>query len=121
MNPTPTRGPEVEKLLHYMVRCGATDLAVEPNRPLVLQVQGAAQEAEIHPLDAVDVTGLVAPLLEGGRAKTLRESGEVTFAHTLAGSGERFLVRISNHRGQPALAVHRLGPTDPRPLVAAGT
>ena len=69
MNPTPTRGPEVEKLIQYMVKRGATDLSVEPNRPLVLQVQGAAREAEMHPIARFGRSGVYPRF--GGQRRTV--------------------------------------------------
>ncbi len=107
------RGPEIDKLLQYAARLGATDLLVEPGKPPVLQVDGVLREADVHPIDAANLAELLTPVLNDVRLQSLRDEGEARFDYTTRLRPIPFAIRVSGRRESLIFAAHR--------IVAGGT
>ncbi|GIW73323.1 MAG: twitching motility protein PilT [Planctomycetota bacterium] len=100
-------GPELERLLRFLGRCGGTDLHLKAGSPPLVRIDGVLRPLEAAALGAPEVERLLAGLLGPARRRRLAAEGDVDLALSLPGVG-RFRLHIFRQRGAVSAAVRRV-------------
>jgi twitching motility protein PilT len=98
---------DLERLLDYVVREGASDVHLLGDERLLLRRDGALAYESPAPVPAAKVEEVVAGLLDEGQRRMLASDGQVDFSWTLAGRA-RFRGNAYRHQRGTGLALRAI-------------
>src|SRR6476661_4642404 len=97
----------IDKLLHAVVKQGASDLHIAVGQPPVLRLHGRLRKLETKSLEADDTTALMKSITPDRCQQELAEKGGSDFAIEYK-DGARFRVAVFKQRGSIGMVLRRI-------------
>jgi len=102
-----TDSHELDSLLDWARRAGASDLHLRPGRPPILRIDGRLRPADTPPLSVADVERMVAAVLPEHLQVEFKQNHDADFGFGDERLG-RFRANAYRQRGLPTLAIRAL-------------
>jgi twitching motility protein PilT len=97
----------IDKLLHAVIKQGASDLHITTGQPPVLRLDGHMRKLETKVLAAEDTMGLMKSVTPERCQQELQEVGSTDFSFAF-GEMARFRVAVFKQRGQVAMVLRQI-------------
>jgi twitching motility protein PilT len=97
----------IDKLLHAVIKQGASDLHITTGQPPVLRLDGHLRRLETKTLGAEDTMGLMKSITPERCQQELQEVGSTDFSFAF-GELARFRVAVFKQRGQVAMVLRQI-------------
>ena len=98
---------ELKELLMFMTKKGASDLHIEPMRPLLLRISGRLIPIKANPLQPEEVKNMLTEILGPGHLKRFEKDQAVDMGYGVPGVA-RFRCNVFQQRGTMAAVFRRV-------------